>query len=126
MTSLGFPQYVQREAKLRVFPRFNPCGYVSLGSSEGVNAFSYLSHSFQVSGTKITSAHSMKVGVDIRVAKVPPDRAIDVSGTYNFNRNFTQGPNALTGGATAGDGYASMLLGRPADGALNASERVLA
>jgi len=117
LTSLGFPQSVQREAKLRVFPRFNPSGYVSLGNSEGINAFSYLSHSFQASGTKITSAHSIKFGADIRVAKVPQDRAIDVSGTYNFNRGFTQGPNALTGGATAGDGYASMLLGSPSDGA---------
>lgn len=117
LTSLGFPEYVQKEAKLRVFPRFNPSGYVSLGNSEGVNAFSYLTHSFQASGTKIGSAHSVKFGADIRVAKVPQDRAIDVSGTYGFNRGFTQGPNALTGGATAGDGYASMLLGTLSGGA---------
>jgi len=34
---------------------------------------------------------AVSVWVDIRVAKVPQDRAIDVSGTYNFNRGFTQG-----------------------------------
>ena len=117
LTSLGLPEYVQKEAKLRVFPRFDASGYTALGNSEGVNAFSYLTHSFQASGTKISSAHSLKFGADIRVAKVPQDRAIDVSGTYNFNRTFTQGPNALTGGATAGDGYASMLLGTLSGGA---------
>ncbi|MEK7406045.1 MAG: TonB-dependent receptor, partial [Acidobacteriota bacterium] len=116
LTSLGFPDYVQKEARLRVFPRFNPSGYTSLGNSQGINAFSYLTHSFQASATKITSAHSLKFGADLRLSKVPQDRAIDPSGTYNFNRGFTQGPNALTGGATAGDGYASMLLGTPSDG----------
>ena len=117
LTSLAFPQSIQNEAKLRVFPRFNPSGYTSLGNSEGVNAFSYLTHSLQASATKIGSAHSLKFGVDMRLAKVPQDRAIDVSGTYNFSRGFTQGPNALTGGATAGDAYASMLLGVPSGGA---------
>jgi hypothetical protein len=116
LTSLGFPQYIQQEAKLRVFPRFAPTGYVTLGNNQGINAFSYLTHSVQASGTKISRAHSIKFGADIRVSKVPQDRAIDPSGTYNFSRGFTQGPNALTGGATAGDGFASMLLGTPSGG----------
>jgi len=117
LTSLGFPNYIQQEAKLKVFPRFAAAGYVNLGNNEGINAFSYLSHSFQASGTKVTSAHTMKFGADVRVAKVPQDRAIDASGTYPFSRAFTQGPNALTGGATAGDAYASMLLGVMSGGA---------
>ncbi|MBS1826659.1 MAG: TonB-dependent receptor [Acidobacteria bacterium] len=117
LTSLGFPNYVQQEAKLRVFPRFNAAGYTVLGNNEGINAFSYLTHSFQANATKISSRHTVKFGADLRLSKVPQDRAIDASGTYNFSRGFTQGPNALTGGATAGDGYASMLLGVPSDGA---------
>jgi hypothetical protein len=111
LTSLGFPNYIQQEAKLKVFPRFAAAGYVNLGNNEGINAFSYLSHSFQSSGTKVTRAHTLKLGADVRVAKVPQDRAINASGTYNFSRAFTQGPNALSGGATAGDAFASMLLG---------------
>ena len=43
-----------------------------------------------------------------------------MSGTYNFDRGFTQGPNAIRGGATAGDGFASMLLGIPSSGAFGA------
>ncbi len=116
LTSLGFPQYIQSEAKLRVFPRFAVSGYATLGNNQGINAFSYLMHSFQASATRLSGAHSLKFGADLRLAKVPQDRAIDPSGTYNFSKTFTQGPNALTGGTTAGDAFASFLLGTPDTG----------
>jgi hypothetical protein len=116
LTSLGFPKYVQDEAKLRIFPRFVASGYLNLGNSAGINAFSYLLHSFQMSGAKMFGAHSLKFGADMRIAKVPQDRAINPSGTYTFTKAFTQGPNANTGGATAGDAFSSFLLGTPSEG----------
>ncbi|HEY3841065.1 MAG TPA: TonB-dependent receptor, partial [Bryobacteraceae bacterium] len=39
-------------------------------------------------------------------------------GTYSFTQAFTQGPNPLTSSGTAGDAFASMLLGTPASGSI--------
>lgn len=117
LTTLGFPAYVNQQADIRVFPRATATGYLNLGNDQGRNDFSYRNHSFQTSVTKVMSTHTIKFGADIRANFVDQRRGIDPSGNYSFNRNFTQGPNANTGGATVGDGVASMLLGTPASGA---------
>jgi len=116
LTTLGFPSYVQKQNPKTTFPRVNLGGYGALGWSDGVNAFDYITHSFQQSATKVMVSQTLKFGVDVRTAKVPQKRGIDLSGTYTFSAAFTQGPNANKGGATAGDSVASLLLGTPASG----------
>jgi len=116
LTSLGFPNYVNEQADIRVFPRVTSTGYLTLGNDQGRNDFSYRNHSAQVSATKVMTTHTVKFGVDVRANFVDQRRGINPSGLYAFTRNFTQGPNANVGGATVGDGIASMLLGTPASG----------
>ena len=125
LTTLGFPKYVNSEAKLRVFPSVATNGYVSMGNAQAVNSFFYRTQSFQASLTKIQGTHTLKIGADLRVNKVNQERGIDPSGTYSFNRAFTQGPNANKGGATFGDGFASLLLGTPASGQLGTAVNVI-
>ena len=118
LTTLGFPKYVNSEAKYRVFPSVSTGGYMAMGNAQAVNFFFYRTQSFQASLTKIKGTHTLKAGADFRVNKVNQERGIDPSGTYSFNRAFTQGPNANRGGTTLGDGFASLLLGTPASGQL--------
>ncbi len=114
--ALGFPAYVDQASAARVFPRFTPSGYLNMGNTDGINAYSYITHSMQQSLTKTAGSHTLKLGADIRLHSVSQNRGIDPSGTYNFTRAFTQGPNANRGAATAGDAFASMLLGTPSSG----------
>jgi hypothetical protein len=118
LTTLGFPKYVNSEAKLRVFPSVSTSGYMGMGNGQGVNAFFYRTQSFQASVIKVKGAHTLKAGADLRFNTVNQERGIDPSGTYSFSRAFTQGPNANKGGATVGDAFASLLLGTPASGQL--------
>ena len=125
LTTLGFPKYVDSEAKYRVFPSVSTNGYMGMGNNQGVNAFYYRTQSLQASLTKIKGAHTLKAGVDWRVNSVDQRRGVDPSGTYSFSRVFTQGPNANRGGATMGDGFASLLLGTPASGQLGTATRAI-
>ena len=125
LTTLGFPKYVNSEAKIRVFPYVATGGYVTVGNNQAVNSFFYRTQSFQASLTKIKGTHTLKVGADLRVNKVNQERGIDPSGNYSFTRAFTQGPNANKGGATFGDGFASLLLGTPASGQFGTAINVI-
>ena len=118
LTTLGFPKYVNTEAKIRIFPSISTNSYMGMGNNQGINSFFYRTQSFQANLTKIKGTHTIKVGADFRVNKVNQDRGIDPSGTYSFTRAFTQGPNANRGGATFGDAFASLLLGTPVSGQL--------
>jgi hypothetical protein len=117
LTTLGFPSYVHQQNARTTFPSISVSGYAGMGWADGVNAFHYITHSIQQSVTKVAGSQTWKAGFDYRLAKVPQARGIDLSGSYSFNAAFTQGPNANRGGATVGDGIASMLLGTPASGA---------
>ncbi|MPY86303.1 MAG: hypothetical protein GEU99_00090 [Luteitalea sp.] len=121
LTTLGLPSYVNQQAQIQVFPSISAGGYVGLGNNQGVNAFSYRTHSVQGSVTQQKGAHTLKYGLDFRLQYVNQRRGIDPSGSYTFTESFTQGPNANLGGATAGDTIASMLLGTPASGAFGAA-----
>lgn len=116
LTTLGMPGYVNDQAGVRVFPRITATGYATIGNEAGRNDFSYRNYSSQASLSKVLTTHTLKFGADIRANFVDQRRGINPSGLYAFTRNFTQGPNANTGGATVGDGIASLLLGTPGSG----------
>jgi hypothetical protein len=62
-------------------------------------------------------SHSVKVGGDYRrvlAETIPPNNA-----SFTFSQSFTQGPNPNTASTTAGDSFASFLLGYPASGTTN-------
>jgi len=116
LTHMGFPAYVQNQNGQTTYPAFSVSGYGSQGWDQGINAFDYITQSIQASMTKVMGSHTLKFGADVRFARVPQDRGINLSGNYGFNTGFTRGPNANKGSANAGDSIASLLLGIPSGG----------
>ncbi|MCI0623539.1 MAG: TonB-dependent receptor [Acidobacteria bacterium] len=53
----------------------------------------------------------LKFGFEGRLLRVNTNEADQTVGNYSFGRGFTQGLNPLAASATAGDAFASFLLG---------------
>ncbi len=109
---LGFPAYM-REGSTILFPGFTLQGYATLGNG-GASQWGKLgfdTHSLLASGMKVLTAHLLKFGFDWRVTRVNDITGANVGGGFSFTRNYTQGPNPTAASATAGDGFASFLLG---------------
>ena len=114
--TLGMPDSLVRQFQIPVFPATTVEQYGSLGGQ-----------SFFVSGndtqsligswTKVAGKHTIKAGAEGRLQRVNFILIGGGSGTYNFTRVFTRGPNPLVFTDNAGSGAASLLLGNPAGGA---------
>jgi hypothetical protein len=63
--------------------------------------------------------HSVKFGGDWRILDFNEGQNTTASGSFAFNRGFTQGPNPSQASATSGYGVASFLLGDAASGSVN-------
>lgn len=118
-TTLGFPASLVSQEQIPGFPTVNVSGYGGLGN-QGNN---YLSngndtHSLLPSITIVHGRHMIKTGADLRLSRINFFNPISPGGVYGFTQAFTQGPNPLTSSATAGDAFASMLLGVAASGSL--------
>lgn len=109
---LGFPAYIRENADALMFPTIAPAGYLRIGRSAAQRQRnSFETHSLHVANTKTLTRHQLKFGVEGRLLRVNSNEAGQTVGNYSFGRNFTQGPNPLAASATAGDGFASFLLG---------------
>jgi hypothetical protein len=118
-TTLGFPAALVSEEQIPAFPTVNVSGYGALGN-QGSN---YLSngndtHSLLPSLTIVRGRQVIKAGADMRMTRINLFNPNSPGGVYGFTQAFTQGPNPLTSSATAGDAFASMLLGTPASGSV--------
>ncbi|MCU1258395.1 MAG: Cna B-type protein [Bryobacterales bacterium] len=60
--------------------------------------------------------HNLKFGGDWRVLDFNEGQNSSASGTFNFGRSFTQGPNPIVASTTSGYGLASFLLGDASSG----------
>jgi outer membrane receptor protein involved in Fe transport len=63
--------------------------------------------------------HSLKFGGEYRWLHFNEGQLNFPTGTFAFNRGFTQGPDPVTSSPTAGFGFASFLLGAAASGTIN-------
>lgn len=72
----------------------------------GDNTFSWLG-----SVTRTFSRHTLKVGGEARLLRPNYRQFSDQAIQFTFNQSFTQGPNPAVASATAGFGFASLLLG---------------
>ena len=110
--SLGFPSYMRQAAGL-MFPGIQPAGYFSLGNGGGSQwgPAGYNTQSLGSNNTKVLSRHLIKFGGEWRVMQANVSQGADITGTFTFARTFTQGPNPNAATATAGDAFASFLLG---------------
>ena len=112
-TQLGFPSYIRETANALAFPGFGPAGYAGIGNGSQISQgkLGIITQTWALSNTKNFSRHTFKFGGEVRAMANNTNQVGRSTGDYTFGTNFTQGPNAQTASATAGDGFASYLLG---------------
>jgi carboxypeptidase family protein/TonB-dependent receptor-like protein len=119
-TRLGFPESLKDQAKTLLFPRFNVADESPLGPDR---AFYFIDaeNSGQVQGhfTWLRGDHSVKSGLDLMFNAFNIFRPERPSGSYDFGRAFTQGPDPLIASSTTGHGVATLLLGAPTGGSIS-------
>lgn len=125
--TLGFGQ-----STLAQIPHFNypglsmSGGYTGLisGAGTGTPAASQFSTTFNqtLSGTlnKTAGKHNLKMGGEWYVMRANNNVPISNLNAFSFNAGFSQ-QNAQTGSTTAGNPFASLLLGYPAGGGVSAN-----
>ena len=121
-SKLGFtPQFISQAPHLN-YPGLNISGGYSgtIGNAgTGTPTTSQYTTTFDhsLSGTvnKTIGKHSLKIGGEVFVMKANNNTPVSSINPFVFNAGFTQ-QNALTGSATAGNAFASLLLGWPARG----------
>ena len=74
---------------------------------------------FQYHVTYLRNRHKIKVGTEMELQRLNAFNAITPTGTYYFDRVYTQGPDPSQRNSAAGHGFASMLLGSPIAGNLS-------
>jgi len=110
VSSLGLPKALDTAGYLPIFPLVSTGGYVTLGNQDNRrNAF--MTYSALASVTKVKGPHTIKAGWEGRLIRVNNHEYRDTSGNYSFGAGFTQGPNPSAASSTAGNGFASLLLG---------------
>lgn len=123
-SSLGLPKYIDAAVDNLQFPGFSVSDYRGLGGGDHRrNAF--MTYTGVASLTKIRGSHNMKAGADIRMMRVHVFEGRNAS-EYSFGRGMTQGPNPNQSSTTAGNGFASLLLGTGSSGQLQANYKNVA
>ncbi len=118
VSTLGLPASIDQVSNQPVFPTVTIQDYTQLGPNGGdVYLMGDVTHSILANLSKVTGRHSLRFGVDVRFNLVNYGQLGTPSGTFNFERVMTQGPDPRASTANAGVGYASFLLGAGSNGA---------
>ena len=108
------PQRFATQVPVQAFPVLSPAGYNALGA--GFSSRPDIPVALGERRDDPTDrAPYLEVGADFRRLGLELHEP-GTSGTFNFSRAFTQGPNPNLGATNAGDAIASLLLGLPASG----------
>ena len=113
-SSLGLPKALDSAVDRYMFPRFDVSTQTSLGGNDHRQS-GFNNYGLSPSLSKIMGKHSLKAGYEGRLLRINVWEA-RAAGTFGFTAAFTQGPNPTSASATAGFGYASMLLGAGTSG----------
>ncbi|MFB3906668.1 MAG: TonB-dependent receptor domain-containing protein [Acidobacteriota bacterium] len=123
-SSLGLPTYIDSAVDFMQFPGFSVSDYRSLGGGDHRrNAF--MTYTGVAGLIKTAGKHTMKTGMDLRMMRVNVFEGRNAS-QYSFSRGMTQGPNPSQSSSTAGNGFASLLLGTGSSGSLQANYKNVA
>lgn len=117
ITKLGLPQYLKNSSADAIFPYFTIADLTAVGpqrASHDVDAES--TPELQTHFTWLKNSHAIKTGYDMLFCQFNTFRPDYPSGTFDYSRAYTQGPDPATATATAGYGLATMLLGAPTSG----------
>lgn len=119
LAGLGFPTALISQMQQTIFPTFSNSDAMSIGTSEG-NWFEHTNtFAFQTGLSKMSGRHHMKAGFQMQIKQNNSVPARYPSGSYSFNRGFTQGPDPNRVASNSGNGLASFLLGATAGGTLD-------
>ncbi len=121
LASLGFASAYVSLVPRQKFPRITIDGYGRSGTVTGDRSpqdTTFYGQNANVSYTRFVGSHEVRTGADYRLIGMKLFAQGQSSGVFNFSKGFTQGPNPLTASATAGDAFASFLLGYPASGSI--------
>jgi len=113
-STLGLPKSIDEVLDAQIFPRIAPGGYVSLGGN-GHRSNAFNSNTALANLTKIHGSHTFKFGFEGRLHRVGVAE-FDNQGVFGFSASMTQGPNPNTASSTAGNGFASLMLGTGSSG----------
>ena len=124
-STLGLPTAYARQVSPQ-FPVFNIGDITGTGYVNGANGGDSIAqlqprnvYTTKGSLSYLHGTHSFKFGGDWRVLNFNEGQNANASGTFVFNRGYTQGPNASQASSTSGYGLASFLLGDPSSGTVN-------
>lgn len=113
--TLGFPDSLVKAIGIPMFPAINITGYTGLANQSYLNNGND-SHALLISLTKIIGRHDIIVGVDGRLHRINFFNVQNSGGSYSFAVAQTQGPVATKATTTAGNAFASFLLGAGSSG----------
>jgi hypothetical protein len=117
ITSLGLPSYLKNASADAIFPYITLADLTAIGpqrASHDVDAEN--TPEVQTHVTWLKGSHAIKTGFDILFCQFNTFRPDYPSGTFDFSRAYTQGPDPATASATAGYGLATLMLGAPSSG----------
>lgn len=112
-TQLGFPTYIASNADHLLFPSIAPANYYSLGDGAAGQTrhggFSIFTLGANI--TRVMGNHVVKFGGTAWLLQANDTESGSSTGSFSFTQALTQGPNPNTATSTAGNSFASMLLG---------------
>jgi hypothetical protein len=112
VTELGLPAYIDQISDHQVFPTITIQDWTQLGPNGGdIYFMGDTSHSVIASLSRFVGRHSIRFGIDARFNYVNYGQLSTPSGTFDFTRANTQGPDPRTPTGVGGAGYASFLVG---------------
>ena len=121
LASLGFPASFVKSVTVQKFPLFvlqdkgeiqRRLGTAFIGGS-GAGGSTQKSWGMNGSVSKLIARHTLKGGFDFRNLSLKTASLGAASGTFNFDRGWTQGDPAAATKTNSGDSFASLLLGVP-------------
>ena len=118
ISKLGFPQQVVSQLPHLNYPSLSLSGFTGTIGSAGTGTPSTsqytttFNHSLSGTVNKTFGKHNLKFGGELFVMKANNNTPVSNLNTFTFNAGWTQ-QNAQSGSQTAGNTFASLLLGYP-------------
>ncbi|MGH9659755.1 MAG: carboxypeptidase regulatory-like domain-containing protein [Bryobacteraceae bacterium] len=109
-TTLGFPSSIAANSKALGFPSIGPGEMSGLGGFNNEHDIADRIE-FKANLSKVAGRQTLKFGALYGIGKYISTLNSTATGTYNFAKGFTQGPDPFQSGPESGFGYATFLLG---------------
>ena len=119
-SSLGIPVSLVSQYQVPVFPTVNVSGYSGLAGSS-LLLTGQDTHSLLASVSQVVGRNNLKYGIEIHLQRLNDFQLSNGGGVYSFDNTLTAGPNPNNVTANLGNGIASLLLGTPTSGSVNAN-----